>query len=77
SRSAEAPVRCRYCGSPSSLRQIEKSSITEIVTRVVDVHQHKTESHVETVIDEDGPELPHAVKICIYRFVQEALNNAY
>jgi signal transduction histidine kinase len=74
---AEAMTEIRNICSGLVLPQIEKSSITEIVMRVVEAHQHKTETHVETVIDEDGPELPPAVKICIYRFAQEALNNAY
>ncbi|NYT30250.1 sensor histidine kinase [Rhizobium sp. WYCCWR 11128] len=74
---AEAMTEIRNICSGLVLPQIEKSSITEIVTRVVEAHQHKTESHVETIVDEDGPELPPAVKICIYRFIQEALNNAY
>ncbi|MBY5720474.1 sensor histidine kinase [Rhizobium leguminosarum] len=74
---AEAMTEIRNICSGLVLPHIEKSSITEVVTRVVEAHQHKTESHVETVIDEDGPELPPAVKICIYRFIQEALNNAY
>ncbi len=74
---AEAMTEIRNICSGLVLPQIEKSSITEIVMRVVEAHQHKTETHVETVIDEDGPELAPAVKICIYRFAQEALNNAY
>jgi signal transduction histidine kinase len=74
---AEAMTEIRNICSGLVLPQIEKSSITEIVTRVVEAHQHKTETHVETIINEDGPELPPAVKICIYRFIQEALNNAY
>ncbi|MBY5361223.1 sensor histidine kinase [Rhizobium leguminosarum] len=74
---AEAMTEIRNICRGLVLPQIEKSSIKEIVTRVVEAHQHKTETHVETVIDEDGPELPPAVRICIYRFIQEALNNAY
>ncbi|AHG45031.1 histidine kinase [Rhizobium leguminosarum bv. trifolii CB782] len=74
---AEAMTEIRSICSGLVLPQIEKSSITEIVTRVVEAHQRKTETHVETVIDDDGPEPAPAVKICIYRFVQEALNNAY
>ncbi|MBY5412132.1 sensor histidine kinase [Rhizobium leguminosarum] len=74
---AEAMTEIRNICRGLVLPQIEKSSIKEIVTRVVEAHQHKTETHVETIIDEDGPELPPAVKICIYRFIQEALNNAY
>ncbi|NKL00825.1 sensor histidine kinase [Rhizobium leguminosarum bv. viciae] len=74
---AEAMTEIRNICRGLVLPHIEKSSITEIVTRVVEAHQHKTETPVETVIDEDGPEPPPAVKICIYRFIQEALNNAY
>ncbi|PDT15828.1 histidine kinase [Rhizobium sp. J15] len=74
---AEAMTEIRNICSGLVLPQIEKSSITEIVTRVVEAHQHKTETRVQTDVDEDGPELATAVKICIYRFVQEALNNAY
>ncbi|UIJ81502.1 sensor histidine kinase [Rhizobium leguminosarum] len=74
---AEAMTEIRNICSGLVLPQIEKSSISEIVMRIVDAHQHKTETLVETMVDEDGPELPPAVKICIYRFIQEALNNAY
>ncbi|PDT34967.1 histidine kinase [Rhizobium sp. M10] len=74
---AEAMTEIRNICSGLVLPQIEKSTISEIVMRVVEAHQHKTETLVETIIDEDGPELATAVKICIYRFIQEALNNAY
>jgi signal transduction histidine kinase len=59
------------------LPQIEKASVSEIVRRVVDAHERRTGTKAEVVIDDDGRELTDAVKICIYRFVQEALNNAY
>ncbi|MBY5840467.1 sensor histidine kinase [Rhizobium leguminosarum] len=74
---AEAMTEIRNICRGLVLPHIEKSSITEIVTRVVEAHQHKTETPVETIVEEDGPEPPPAVKICIYRFIQEALNNAY
>ncbi|MBX5182242.1 sensor histidine kinase [Rhizobium sp. NZLR3b] len=74
---AEAMTEIRNICSGLVLPQIEKSSIAEIVARVVEAHQRKTETHVETIIDDNGPEPAPAVKICIYRFVQEALNNAY
>lgn len=74
---AEAMTEIRSICSGLVLPQIEKSSIAEIVTRVVEAHQHKTETRVDTIVDDDGPEPAPAVKICIYRFVQEALNNAY
>lgn len=74
---AEAMAEIRNICSGLVLPQIEKSTISEIVLRVIEAHQQKTGTIVETIIDEDGPELATAVKICIYRFIQEALNNAY
>lgn len=74
---AEAMTEIRNICKGLVLPQIEKASITEIVERVVGAHQQKTETLVESTIDEDGPEIAPAVKICIYRFIQEALNNAY
>lgn len=74
---AEAMKEIRDICKGLVLPQIEKASITEIVKRVVEAHQEKTGTNVDTTIDEDDPELAPALKICIYRFVQEALNNAY
>ncbi len=74
---AEAMKEIRDICKGLILPQIEKASMTDIVKRVVEAHQQKTGTHVDMKIDEDGQELAAAVKICIYRFVQEALNNAY
>jgi signal transduction histidine kinase len=74
---AEAMKEIRDICKGLVLPQIEKASITEIVKRVVEAHQQKTNTTVDTTIDEDDPELAPALKICIYRFIQEALNNAY
>ncbi|MBB3310238.1 hypothetical protein FHT78_001981 [Rhizobium sp. BK196] len=74
---AEAMKEIRDICKGLVLPQIEKASITEIVKRVVEAHQQKTKTAVDTTIDEDDPELAPALKICIYRFIQEALNNAY
>ncbi len=74
---AEAMKEIRDICKGLVLPQIEKDSIAEIVKRVVEAHQQKTGTVVDTTIDEDVSELAPALKICIYRFVQEALNNAY
>ncbi|MBB3387473.1 hypothetical protein FHT82_000193 [Rhizobium sp. BK275] len=74
---AEAMKEIRDICKGLVLPQIENASITEIVKRVVEAHQQKTNTTVDTTIDEDDPELAPALKICIYRFIQEALNNAY
>src|SRR5262249_17461430 len=74
---AEAMAEIRSICSGLVLPQIEKASVSEIVERVVEAHQYKSGTQVETTVDEDGPEPAPGVKICVYRFVQEALNNAY
>ncbi|MEK1902972.1 MAG: ATP-binding protein, partial [Rhizobium sp.] len=74
---AEAMKEIRDICKGLVLPQIEKASTTEIVKRVVEAHQQKTNTTVDTTIDEDDRELAPALKICIYRFIQEALNNAY
>ncbi|MBB3317611.1 MULTISPECIES: sensor histidine kinase [unclassified Rhizobium] len=74
---AEAISEIRSICRGLVLPEIENASIREIVNRVVEAHQSKTETVVELTIDDDDPDLAPAVKICIYRFIQEALNNAY
>jgi len=61
-----------------SLPDIEKRPVEELVRGVADAHAARTDTAVE-VICMVGPdrELSPALKICIYRFVQEGLNNAW
>lgn len=61
-----------------SLPDIEARSPSEIVRGVAEAHAARTgaavDVHCDIAADRD---LPQAVKICLYRFVQEALNNAW
>ncbi len=74
---AEAMTEIRTICRGLVLPQIESASFAEIVKRVVDAHEARTGTTVATDVDGDASEIPTAVKICIYRFTQEALNNAY
>jgi len=74
---AEAMREIRNICTGLMLPEIDKASFPEIVTRVVEAHQQKTGTFVVVLIDDDRPDLVPAVKSCIYRFIQEALNNAY
>jgi len=74
---AEAISEIRSICKGLVLPDIEHASISEIVRRVVDAHQQRTDTVVALTIDDDDPELAPAVRICIYRFIQEALNNAF
>jgi signal transduction histidine kinase len=59
------------------LPEIERSSLPEIIRRVVANHERRTATKVEVRCDDSFPLLTYAIKICAYRFVQECLNNAF
>ncbi|MGL4281697.1 MAG: sensor histidine kinase [Albidovulum sp.] len=61
-----------------SLPDIETRSAKEIVLSVVEAHGARTGAPVAVACDVDPDcALSSAVKICLYRFVQEGLNNAW
>lgn len=74
---AEATAEIRNLCRGLMLPEIDHASLGDIVARVVTAHREKTRSSVETHVEEDDPALDPAVRICIYRFIQEALNNAF
>lgn len=59
------------------LPQIETASLPEILERCVQAHRQRTGSAVDLSLSDPPDRLSPSAKICIYRFVQEALNNAY
>jgi signal transduction histidine kinase len=59
------------------LPQIEAASLPEILERGVRAHEQRTGSRVDLSIAEAPEHLSPSAKICIYRFVQEGLNNGY
>lgn len=59
------------------LPEIEKLPLPAIVERAVIIHEQRTGSKVTVQCDDDAPVLSHAVKICVFRFIQEGLNNAF
>ncbi|MDM9621912.1 histidine kinase [Rhizobium sp. AC44/96] len=74
---AEAMAEIRAICRGLVLPQIENASYSEILKRVVDAHATRTSSTVQVNVEDDGSSLAAAIKICVYRFTQEALNNAY
>ena len=60
-----------------SLPHIDALSVQELISRVVRDHTERTRTNVSTNIDIGEIEVSKPVKICIYRFVQEALNNSW
>ncbi|PZM16402.1 sensor histidine kinase [Rhizobium tubonense] len=59
------------------LPQIETLSLSELLDRVVLSHQQRTGTTVSLTNLTHPPTLTQTAKICVYRFVQEALNNAF
>jgi signal transduction histidine kinase len=60
-----------------SLPEIECQDLHDTLRRVAQSHEQRTQTKVELDIEVSDAAIPHAVKICAYRFVQEGLNNAF
>ncbi len=60
-----------------SLPALESMTLPTILRTVVDAHRKRTGSDVRLVMGTEEPKLSQSLKICIYRFVQEGLNNAF
>ncbi|MDK1478246.1 sensor histidine kinase, partial [Sinorhizobium sp. 6-117] len=73
----EAMHEIRTICSGLVLPQIEMASLPELLERVVRAHEQRTGSTVELSLSDPPERLSPSAKICIYRFVQETLNNAY
>ncbi len=73
----EAMHEIRTICSGLVLPQIEAASLSEILERSVRAHQQRTGAAVDLSISAAPDRLSPSGKICVYRFVQEALNNGY
>ena len=73
----EAMDEIRSICSGLVLPQIETADLPDVLRRAVHAHRQRTGLDV-TLTMADGPQaLSPSAKICIYRFVQEALNNGF
>lgn len=60
-----------------SLPDIEQKSLEDILRGVAETHAARTGAAVAVQCNATAAEVPSAVKICCYRFVQEGLNNGW
>jgi signal transduction histidine kinase len=60
-----------------SLPALERLELPAILQTAVDAHRKRTGSDVHLTTGTEEPMLPQSLKICVYRFVQEGLNNAF
>jgi signal transduction histidine kinase len=58
-----------------TLPELDALDLDALLHRVVSAHQSRTGTDVSLSIDGAMPTLSQAEKICVYRFVQETLNN--
>jgi len=59
------------------LPEIKDLPLCEVIELVATAHEKRTATKVTMDCDKVGDSFTHAVKICVYRFVQESLNNAF
>ena len=72
----EALSEVRNISRGAALPELDKLDTIEVIRRVTKAHEARSGTVVKIFIDGRLPSLGHAEKICIYRFVQEALSNA-
>jgi signal transduction histidine kinase len=61
-----------------SLPDIDRRALPDLIQGLADAHKARTGAEVVVMTKiEQGVDLPEAAKICLYRFVQEGLNNGW
>lgn len=60
-----------------SLPEIEAQQLDDTIRQIARAHEQRTGTGVELDVEASRVSVPHPVKICAYRFVQEGLNNAF
>ncbi len=73
----EAMAEIRTICAGLVLPQIETAELADIVETAVAAHEHRTHTHVARVCGPFSPRLSQPEKIAVYRFLQEALSNAF
>lgn len=74
----DAIAEVRTISRGLSLPDIDRRSLPDLVQGLADAHSARTGAEVQVQTHAaPGIDLPEAVKICIYRFVQEGLNNGW
>ena len=59
------------------LPEIENLPLQDVIRRVSRIHEQRTNTTVQIDCPVIAQSFSHAIKICVYRFIQEGLNNAF
>jgi signal transduction histidine kinase len=73
----EALLEIRTICQGLVLPQIETASLAGVVTYAIDAYERRTGAAVERQLQDVAATIPLPQRICIFRFLQEALNNGY
>ncbi|OED01302.1 MULTISPECIES: sensor histidine kinase [unclassified Rhizobium] len=73
----DAMTEIRGVCSGLMLPHIETDNLTDLLKRAIRAHEQRTGVAVALMVGTTPTELSTSAKICVYRFVQEALNNGY
>ncbi|EPR23434.1 MULTISPECIES: sensor histidine kinase [Agrobacterium tumefaciens complex] len=73
----DAMAEIRGICSGLMLPHIETDSLADLLKRAILAHGQRTGASAELSLNKTPASLSTSAKICIYRFVQEALNNGY
>jgi signal transduction histidine kinase len=74
---SDALKEIRHISAGLALPELQKISLTDALGIAVRAHQRATGTRVETALGNLPARLPLPITICLYRFAQEALNNAF
>ncbi len=73
----DAMTEIRGICSGLMLPHIETDNLTDLLKRAIRAHERRTGVTVALAVGTTPADLSTSAKICVYRFVQEALNNGY
>jgi signal transduction histidine kinase len=73
----DAMSEIRDISAGLALPEIEELPLTEALMLVVTAHERRTSTSVSCTIPEGSIQLSHPSKLCLCRFVQEGLSNAF
>ncbi|MGF6089381.1 sensor histidine kinase [Pseudomonas sp. 18173] len=74
---ADALNEVREISLGLALPEVNDLTLHDALVLVAERHEERTETQVDLELGTLADDVPIAYKICIYRFAQEALNNAY
>lgn len=73
----DALAEIRGLSNGLALPELEDLTLEEALELAISNHERRSGTSVEVRFPRECPEVPASIKTCAYRFVQEALNNAF